>query len=65
MKTGDYISIKTFDGGTMEGFFVNHCRELPKSAKLDTYTYDENYQSYARYVMYGKSKTKYYLRKSI
>lgn len=65
MKKGDYITIKTFDGNTASGFYINHPSELPKAAKFDRYTYDEQFNSYAIYCNIGKNAIKYYIRKSL
>jgi len=59
---GDYIKIETFTGETIEGFKVNHPRELPKSATHDRYTYSVDFKkTYSIYHAFTKSGTKYYI----
>jgi hypothetical protein len=63
METKEYITIKEFNGQTKSGFEITHQSQLPKAAKLDRCTYDENYNSYNIYCMIGKTSIKYYILK--
>jgi hypothetical protein len=64
MAALEYITIKCFDGTEKSGFEIKQMAQLPKSAKFSDCFYDDHFNNYNIYVMYGKNKIKYFIRKT-
>jgi hypothetical protein len=63
MKTGEYITVKGFDGIDHSGFKANKRNELPKNNVFNTDAfYDENMDMWVVWSHHGK-QTKHYLIK--
>lgn len=64
MKTGEYITVRGFDGIDHSGFKSNSRRDLPKHNVFNTNAfYDEQFNMWVEWTHHGSKQRKVYLIK--